>query len=256
MTKNRAKQRMLEGKPSLGTVAALGSPLAAELISRAGFDVILVDNQHGAWDDAGSALAFRSIWLGATVPMVRVPANDFGTIGRLLDRGALGIIVPLVESADEARAAAYAARYPPRGGRSWWPLQAGFYGSDYDRWIDDELFLAVQIESVRGVEHASEILAVEGVDGCWVGPTDLALSMGVDSSSPEGERALEAAIARVLEACRAVGTIPGIHCGDDAARRIDQGFLFVTTGSDTLYLERGAQETLRNLGRLRQRQGS
>src|SRR5207302_9342148 len=134
--------------------------------------------------------------------------NDFYAIGRLLDRGALGIIVPMVNSVEEARAAARAVRYPPRGGRSWGPLLPGYDVPEYGNWINDEVFLAVQIESAQAVDCAEEIMAVDGVDGCWIGPADLARSMGVDQNTP----AHEAAIMRVLDACRKTGKIPGLSC--------------------------------------------
>lgn len=247
---NAAKWRMIEGKPAIGASVGLGSPLTAEILSLAGFDFVLVDNQHGSWDDDSTMLAFRSICLGPAVPMARVQQNDFYAIGRLLDRGALGIVVPMVNSVQEAQAAAFAARYPPRGGRSVGAFGAGFHGSDYGRWIDDEVFLAVQIESEQAVNCAEEILAVEGVDGCWVGPADLANSLRVDLSTPEGRKAHEAAILRVLEACRKTRKIPGIAAGDDAPHWIEQGFLFITVGGDDGFVVTGARETLRKLGRV------
>jgi len=247
---NTAKRRMLEGKPAIGASVGLGSPLAAEILSLAGFDFVLVDNQHGFWEDDSTMLAFRSICLGPAVPTARVRQNDFYAIGRLLDRGALGIVVPMVNSVEEAQAAALAARYPPQGGRSVGPFGARFHGSDYRSWIDDEVFLAVQIESERAVNCAEEILAVDGVDGCWIGPADLANSMGVDLSTPEGAEAHEAAILRVLEACRKTNKIPGIAAGEDAQRRIEKGFLFVTAGEDAGFVLSGARGTLRKLGRL------
>ena len=247
---NTAKQRMLEGKPAIGGPVGLGSPLAAEIFSLAGFDFVLVDNQHGSWNDDSTMLAFRSICLGPAIPMARVQQNDFYTIGRLLDRGALGIVVPMVNSVEEAQAAAFATRYPPQGGRSVGAFGAGLHGSDYESWIDDEVFLAVQIESERAVNCAEEILAVDGVDGCWIGPADLANSMGVDLSTPEGAEAHEAAILRVLEACQKTNKIPGIAAGYDAQRWIEHGFLFVTTVGDAGFVLNGARETLRELGRL------
>jgi 4-hydroxy-2-oxoheptanedioate aldolase len=219
------------------------------MLSLAGYDYVLVDLQHGAWDDAGALSAVRSICLGPAVPMARVGKNDFAAIGRLLDGGMLGIVVPLVNSVAEAEAAAYAARYPPRGGRSAGPFGTRFYGADYGERIDEEVFLAVQIESAQAVQHAEEILAVEGVDGCWVGPGDLARSMGVDLGTAEGRVAHEAAIMRVLAACRKRNKIPGIAGGDRAGYWLERGFLFVTAVSDGGLVARGAEEELRALGR-------
>jgi len=223
--------------------------LAAEILSRAGFDFILVDTQHGSWELTDTMRAFRSICLGSAIPMARVQKNDFFAIGGLLDRGALGIVVPMVNSVEEARAAAFAARYPPRGGRSAGALLAGFYGADYEDWIDDEVFLAVQIETEQALDCAEDILAVDGVDGCWIGPADLGRSLGIDPSTEEGARALEVACLRVVEACRKTNKIPGIWGRDDAQPWIERGFLFVTGGSDAGFIRSGAHETLREIGR-------
>jgi 4-hydroxy-2-oxoheptanedioate aldolase len=180
--------------------------------------------------------------------MTRVRQNDFYAIGRLLDRGALGIAVPMVNSADEARAAAFAMRYPPHGGRSFAGCLAVHYGPDYAAWADQEVFLAVQIETAQAAEHAEEIMAVEGVDGCWIGPMDLARSLGVMPGAP----AHEDAILRVLDACHKTGKIPGIYTPNATAarRRIEQGFQFVTAADDGGLLIAGAREVLRQLERV------
>ena len=129
------------------------------------------------------------------------------------------------------------------------PVGALFHGSDYMDKINDEVFLAVQIESIQAVERAEEILAVKGVDGCWIGPADLAASMGIDLSEPEAVRAHEEAILRVLDACHKTNKIPGIAAGDNGKHWLDKGFLFVTVASDFGYIFGGAPETLRTLGR-------
>ena len=134
MAVNTATQRMLRGEPAFGAEVNLGSYLSAELISPLGFDFILVDNQHGAWDDTTSMGAFRSIGLGKAMPMARVRRNDFGAIGRLLDRGAMGIVVPMVNSVEEAEEAAEAVRYLPIGGRSAGAFGTGFLGENYMEW--------------------------------------------------------------------------------------------------------------------------
>lgn len=243
MRTNVAKQRMRAGKPALGASAVLGAVLSAELLAQAGFDFVLVDNQHGAWDDRETFFAFRSIWAGGAVPMARVRQNDFGLIGRLLDAGALGVVVPMVHTAEAARAAVQAARYPPLGGRSAGAFGAGIYEDDYFQRANDEVFLAVQIESEQAVHNAEAILGVEGVDGCWIGPTDLAFSLGVEIGAP----AHQEAIRHVLETCRRVGKIPGIASGPDARTWLEMGFLFVTAGSDFAYVVEQGRRTLEAL---------
>src|SRR5258708_117934 len=132
---NTAKQRMLKGKPALGAVILFGSHLSAEGIGQSGFDFVVLDAQHGAWASDTSALAMRAISNTPAVPMVRVQKNDPYAIGSMLDRGALGIIVPMVNSAAEARAAVAAVHYQPRGSRSAGSFNAKHYGADYEDWI-------------------------------------------------------------------------------------------------------------------------
>jgi 4-hydroxy-2-oxoheptanedioate aldolase len=248
MIVNTVKRRTLEGQPAVGATVGLGSPTAAGLLARAGFDFVMVDYQHGEWDDAAALAAFRSIALHGAVPMARVRQNDFYTIGRVLDRGAMGIIVPMVNSVAEAQAAALAVRYPPLGGRSFGGSLALHYGTDFDTWIDREIFLAIQIESARAVEHAEQLLAVEGVDGCWIGPNDLARSLGVAQNTP----AHTEAILHVVAACRQANKIAGISAADaaDAQRWIAHGLLFVTAGGDGAMVASAGHETLRVLGRV------
>lgn len=248
---NTVKRRMLEGKLAIGVEVRFGSPLIAETLSLSGFDFVQVDNQHGAWDQESTMSALRSICLGPAVPMARVQQNNFYAIGSLLDRGVLGIIVPLVETVEQARAAAFAVRYPPRGGRSWGAFGAQFHGSDYGKWIDEEVFLAIQIESKQAVDHVEDIMAVDGVDGCWIGPFDLAKSMGVDLSTLEGKKAHEAAILKVLAACHKTNKIPGIWANSGTVRsRIEQGFLFVVASSDHEFVVNGAKKLLQELRQL------
>ena len=251
MTINTAKRRMLEGKPAIGAEVGLGSPLVAEVMSPLGFDFIIVDTQHGAWTDDSAMYAFRSISLGPATPMARVRQNDFGDIGRLLDAGALGVVVPMINSGEDAEAAAFAARFPPRGGRSGGEFGARYHGEDYIDRIDDEVFLAVQIETKRGLENAEEIMSVPGVDGCWVGPNDLGKSLGLDLNTAKDKEAHTAAIQEIVDACKKNNKVPGVSMGSAAAAKpwIERGCLFVTAGGDDGWVIDGATETLRQLGR-------
>lgn len=248
MRSNTAKSLMLAGRPALGIVATSGSSLAAQSLSLAGFDFVLVDNQHGAWELSSTMDAFAKICLGSATPMARVQQNDFYAIGRLLDRGALGIIVPMVNTRQEAEAAAFAMRYPPRGGRSVGAFSVDYYGvPDYGPWIDEQGFLAVQIETKQALENAEAILSVEGVDGCWIGPGDLAATMGLDLTRSADRHRHEEAIAHILDVCRRTGKIPGIYGGDDAKRRIEQGFLFVTVATDLAILDQATRAIVRGV---------
>jgi 4-hydroxy-2-oxoheptanedioate aldolase len=247
---NTTKQKLLRGETSFGYHLGLGSPLAAEVVARSGIDHVLLDTQHSSWGPESTIQAFALMASGTATIMARAGFNNFTMIGRLLDEGALGIIVPMVHTAEQARAAAAACRYPPHGERSWGWSHARVYGDDYPEWIDEQVFVAVQIESIQAVENAEAILSTPGVDGCWVGPGDLAFSMGfLPKEAPQREehaRALE----KVVQACQNTGKVPGISTGgiQDALAKAALGYRFVTTSSDIDFLLAGAVAGLRALG--------
>src|SRR5215218_783933 len=159
---NGAKAKMLAGQPAFGYALALASTLVAEAIASTGIDFIMVDGQHGSYGPDSTIAAFMAMASFPVAPMARVSSNDFTKIGRLLDEGALGIIVPMVNTAADAKAAADACRFPPIGTRSWGYGRAARYGDDYTDWIDDQVFVAVQIETAEAVENAEAILATPG----------------------------------------------------------------------------------------------
>lgn len=242
--RNTAKETLLRGEPVFGWGLALGSPLVAERMAQTGVDFLLVDTQHGSFfTDSTLPLTFMAINAGGATPMARVARNDYTMIGRLLDEGALGIVVPMVHTPEDAQSAAAACRYPTNGARSWGWGRAAAYGDDYPHEVDKEIFLAVQIESAQAVENAEAILATEGVDGCWVGPADLTLSLGYRPGSDDGNKALREATDRVLEACARTGKIPGYAGASPAQGRelADRGFRFITAGSDAGFMLSGAR---------------
>jgi 4-hydroxy-2-oxoheptanedioate aldolase len=250
MQLNAAKQKMLGGQPAYGYSLGLGSPLAAEVLARTGIDWLMLETQHGSWGNDGAIAALVAITGGSAVPMARVAKNDYFLIGKLLDQGALGIVVPMVDTPELARQAAEACRLPPRGKRSWGVGRARAYGDDYFDWIDDQLFVAVQIESIQAVEQAEAIMATPGIDGCWAGPADLALSMGLDPRKAGEDERHARALEQILAACRNTGKAPGLACPTprEAKRRAEQGFQFLTAGSDAGFLLAGAREGLQVLG--------
>lgn len=249
---NHAKGRMLRGEPAFGLGLGSGSPVIAETLSHSGADWVMLDLQHGSWDPASTIHALMGIATGTATPFVRVLKNDFAMIGRALDEGALGIIVPNVDTAADANAAAQAARFPPAGLRSWGWGRARAYGADYGYRINEELLLTVQIESAVAVDNAEAIMATPGVDGCFVGPADLLVSMGGSPREPEAHaEQLERSIERIFAACRNTGKIAGISCPTpaEAQRRVDQGCLLVTTGYDVLMAAGQATANLEQVGR-------
>lgn len=249
---NTTKQKLLRGEIALGYAAKLASPVACEVLSQSGVDFVQIDGQHGAWGLESLVQGLAAICAGPATPFARVLANEFHLIGQVLDAGAFGIVIPMVDTVEEARAAVRACHYPPRGTRSFGWGRAFTYGSDYADWIHEQLFVAVQIESVPAVENAEAILAVPGVDGCIVGPQDLAWSLGFHPreipNRDEHARALE----RVVQACRNTGKIPGIDIGtpDTAAQRIAQGFRCIVMGSDARFVASGAAAGMKMVGQI------
>jgi len=250
LSRNTAKRKLLEGKPAYGYSLGLGSPLVAELLARSGIDFLLLETQHGSWGFDSAIAALMGMAGGSATPMARVAKNDYTLIGQLLDQGVLGIVVPMVHTPEEARRAAEACRLPPRGTRSWGLGRARTWGDDYMDWIDEELFVAVQLESIQAVEHAEAIMATPGIDGCWAGPADLALSMGIHPRHAATDERHQQALERIVQACRNTGKIPGLACAsaEEARRRAEEGFRFLTAGSDAGFLTAGARAGIRTLG--------
>ncbi len=246
---NTAKELMKEGKPAFGFAISLGSPLNAELLCDTGIDFILLDRQHGSWGEDSTIAAFMAMAAGSATPMARVSRNDYTMIGRLLDEGAMGIVVPMVHTPEDAQAAASACRLPPIGDRSWGWGRARTLGADYASEIDEQLFVAVQIESALAVENVEAIMATPGVDGCWVGPSDLSLSLGFHPSEMHERDEHARALERIIEACKNTGKVPGIAALsiEDGVRRYQQGFRYITAGGDAGFLMQGAADALTTL---------
>lgn len=249
MKLNSAKQTMLAGNPAFGFSIGLGSALSAEALSDSGVDFVMLDRQHGSWGDDATIAALTAMRAGAAIPMARVLQNDFGLIGRLLDEGMMGIIVPMVNNVDDAKKVADACHFPPIGQRSWGWGRARTYGADYSDWIDDQLFVAIQIETAEAVKNAEAILATPGVDGCWVGPSDLSLSLGFHPSKMDEREEHARALEAVLKACANTGKIPGIagRSVADGVKRAELGFQFITAGSDLGFILSGADAALKTL---------
>ncbi len=250
MRRNTAKAKMVSGEPAFGYALGLGSARATEILANCGIDWILLDTQHGSFGQAEVIQSLTVMRNSPAIPMARPARNDYTLIGRLLDEGVMGIIAPMVNSVEDAQRVVDACLHPPRGKRSWGWGGAGQYGADYPDWINDELFVAVQIESITAVEHCEEIMSVEGIDGCWAGPADMALSMGIDPREAAGDQRHADALAEVVRACKAAGKIPGIAAAgpEEARRRADEGFQFITAGGDAGFMTSGALEGLKTLG--------
>jgi 4-hydroxy-2-oxoheptanedioate aldolase len=247
---NATKAKMLAGQPAFGYELGLGSPLVAEALAETGIDYLQIDNQHGDWGPDSTLAALVAIEGGGATPIARVAKNDYTMIGRLLDSGCMGIVVPMVHTVADAKAAADATRFPPLGQRSCGWGRVGRNDPDYWDWIDEQVLLMVQIESITAVENAEAILSTPGVDGCWIGPADLAWSMGIHPKHSGSDERHARAIERAVDACRNTGKIPGIACGspEESARRASEGFLFLNAGGDFILLMESARAGLKTVG--------
>lgn len=238
MRPNKTKRALQAGQSALGILISSVSPLAAESIANTGCDWVMVDLQHGEPDLSNVLNLLQGISTTDTTPLVRVPINAFMPINRALDLGAYGIIVPLVNTPEEAAAAVHAAKYPPLGARSWGPVRGSLYGGgDYFRESNDEIALVVMIETAEAVSNVREIIATEGIDVCYIGPNDLSISYGIAPGGDHGQTMaapVEEAMATVLAACQEAGKAAGIHVANAAAanRRLKQGFRFVSINSE------------------------
>ena len=209
MQLNTAKQKLLAGQPAYGYSLGLGSPLVAELLARSGIDFLLLETQHGSWGHDGAIAALMGITGGSAIPMTRVAKNEYFLIGKLLDQGCWGWWCRW--SIRRSRPAAADACASARGNRSWGVGRARVYGDDYGDWIDEQLFVAVQLESATAVDNAEAIMATPGVDG-WAGPADLALSMGIHPRDMAGDERHARALERIVTACRNTGKAPRLAC--------------------------------------------
>lgn len=252
MRANHVRRRLAAGEPSIGTWLALPSPEAAEFVSRIGFDWLVVDAEHSPVDILTLARMFAAMAASDTAPMVRIPWNSPENFKRVLDAGAWGVVVPMVNSRAEAEQAVEAMRYYPQGARSVGGGRHGLSfrssGVDYYRNANDELLLVLQIEHIKGVEAADEILSVPGVDACFIGPNDLAASMGLGLGVPleSEDPSLVQAIHHVRDAAVRNGVAPGVHCSHAAGvnQRIAEGFKFCAMASELRYLVGGLTSDL------------
>ncbi|WJL96960.1 aldolase/citrate lyase family protein [Microbacterium sp. ET2] len=235
------------GQPIRGAWLASPSAVAAEAVASAGYDYVSVDMQHGTADLSDAVAMFTAIGGQGTVPMARVPSNDAAVIGRILDIGALGIVVPLVETAEEAAAAVAATLYPPHGVRSFGPVRASTTIGSRDTPDLEQIFVAVMVETPRGLDNVDAIAATPGLDAVYVGPADLALGLGLPPAYERTEPEHVEAIERIRLACERHGIVAGVHCagGAMAARRLAQGFGLTTIMNDLAVLKAGAEHELR-----------
>jgi 2-dehydro-3-deoxyglucarate aldolase len=241
MTAASFAHRLRQRELLLGTIVTLPAPEVAEVLSAGGLDWLFVDTEHAALD----FLAAQTLLQAALVPcIVRVADGGEATLKKALDIGATGVVVPMVNTAQQARAIVSFCKYPPRGVRGVGLVRAQGYGFDFQRYIrsaNDETVVVVQCEHIAAVDAIASIVAVDGVDAVFVGPYDLSGSMGRLGEVEHPE--VLAAIARVADACRRAGRALGIYVGsaEKAKPFIAQGYTLIAVGMDTMHLGEAAR---------------
>jgi len=243
ITRNVFKQAVKERRLQVGIWSSLCSNIGAEVISDSGFDWILLDTEHSPNELPGLVTQLQAVGRGTAAPVVRAAWNDMVLIKRILDIGAQSILIPYVQTPDEAKRAVTSVRYPPRGMRGVaGASRASRYGrvNDYLRKADDEICLLVQVETKSALDQIEAIASVEGVDGVFIGPADLSASLGHlgNPQHPEAQAAIQDAARRLAKVGKAAGILTGVEA--EARRYIEWGYNFVAVGTDTVLLARAA----------------
>ena len=232
------RERWGAGEETLGAWLTLANTHSAEAVASMGFAYVCVDTQHGLIDHAAAMGMAQAIDLAGGHPIARVPWNEPGIIGRTLDAGFHGVVVPMVNDADAAAAVVEAVRYAPVGSRSWGPNGSLLRNPDYRAWATGNVAVIPMIETVEAIENLDAIVSTPGVDAVYVGPADLGITMGLGPTGSDGNEVFDNALAAVVEACRRHGVVPGIHAtATMAARRREQGFRMITVSNDLLAIK-------------------
>ncbi|MCS7116718.1 MAG: aldolase/citrate lyase family protein [Nitrososphaerota archaeon] len=247
MKPNRLKEIWSRGEIAFGTWVTIGNPDVSEILSHLGFDWLVFDTEHAPLSMETVQHMIQATSGTNIVPLIRVAWNDMVLIKLALDVGAYGVVVPWVNNRDDAIKAVKATRYPPKGLRGTGPRRAALYGldrEDYFRRVEDELVTIVQTETPEAIKNIDEIMTVEGVSACFIGPTDLTTSLGIRDQQ-DHPKFIEA-IERVLDAGRRYKIPVGIMTYNDEQLRkaIERGFKFISLSSDFSLLIRGARSFL------------
>lgn len=244
LPKNRFKQAIREGRPQIGLWCSLCSNIAAEIIGDSGFDWVLIDTEHAPNELPSVFSQLQALVGGTATPVVRPAWNDFVILKRLLDIGVQNLLIPFVQTAEEARAAVAATRYPPQGIRGVAVThRANRYGriKNYFAQSNDEICVIVQLESRLALQNLEAIAAVDGVDGLFIGPSDLAAALGHlgESGHPEVQTVIAETINRIGNTGKAAGILAP---GEEAARRwLATGCVILAVGSDVGLLARSSE---------------
>jgi 4-hydroxy-2-oxoheptanedioate aldolase len=252
---NTIKSIWKQGGAVINGWLGIPSSIAAENMAQAGWDALTVDLQHGHVDYQVGISMLQAIATTNTMPMARVPWCEPGMIMKMLDAGAFGIVCPMINTRAECETFVGACRYPPRGYRSFGPVRATWYGgADYFKHANETLITMAMIETKQAMENLDGILSVPGLDSLYIGPNDLAISLGYPPSGVPTDKAVLDAIKTIVEGAKRHGIYAGIHCGSTtmAKEMIAMGFQFVTLLADNALLASAAKSTV---AEMRQRGG-
>jgi 4-hydroxy-2-oxoheptanedioate aldolase len=248
MRKNALREAFAKNQKVVNGWIAVANGFQAETYAAQGFDAVTLDMQHGAVDTNDLVPLLQAVNLAGPTAMVRVPWNEPGTIMRALDAGAYGIICPMINTKAEAEAFVAAGRYPPLGKRSNGPFRASQWaGADYQINANAEVLLFAMIETEEAFANLDAILSIKGLDGTYVGPTDLSLSMGRPATLDPSDKTVLATMKAIADKTRAAGKIAGCHTDGPktAHKRYADGFHFCTLLNDVRLLANAANAWVR-----------
>lgn len=248
MRENNALKAWRQGQGTVGGWLSVGNAYTAELMANLGFDWLCIDMQHGLIGYEDLKVMLPAISTTEVTPLVRVPWNEPSVIMKALDAGAYGVILPMINNRQDVLQAVSACRYPPEGLRSYGPIRAALYaGKGYAIEANRQIACIAQIETREALDNLEEIVSTPGLDGIYVGPSDLALALGLPPSGDNSEPVHEATVTKILEIGRAHGLAVGIHTwsAEFTQKYLAQGFQFATLGSDSGFMARSAMADLR-----------
>jgi len=255
---NSALRAWREGRQTVGCWLSLANAYSAEALAKLGFDWVCLDLQHGLLDYSDLTSLLPAVSVSDATPLVRVPWNEPYEIMKALDAGAYGVIVPMINTRAEAEQAVSACRYPPDGNRSFGPIRGALYGGrGYAQEANRQVACIAMVETRDGLDNLQEIVTTPGLDAVYVGPSDLALALGLPATGDTDHPDHAAAVQKILEACQTAGIAAGIHTSslEYTQRYLAAGFNFVTLGSDAGFMMRAAADDLMTLRNAEVRSG-
>jgi 4-hydroxy-2-oxoheptanedioate aldolase len=243
---NKIKEIWNAGGAVINGWLAIPNGFSAEIMGQAGWDSVTVDLQHGVQDYMSMIGCFQAMQGAPVVPLVRVPWNEPGIIGKVMDGGAMGVICPMVNTAAEAKAFIDYCSYPPQGHRSNGPIRPGMYTQNYQSTANADTVRIPMIETGEAIENLDAILDVPGVDAVYIGPSDLGFSLGLIPILDREEKQILDIYEQVVSKAAKRGIAAGVHCGSAAyaKRAIGMGFKMVTICSDSIFIAQGAKAAL------------